>query len=109
VSWKDGRRRRDIASGTASTAACSGFELGWDRDEGDPRWGDAKLTPMVTPPGGGDPYEWSGDAWVRVAFAKSVDAGLNLEGHTLAAKVDPTDPQKVAVDWDAVEAAADAA
>lgn len=59
------------------------------------------MTLEVTPPGGGEPYEWGGEMWVRVKVA---ERGGPLEGRELPARVDPADPQKVAVDWAAVEA-----
>ena len=94
--------RAVISDGVSSTARCLSVEIDWDREEGDPRWGAAKMTLEVTPPGGGPVYEWSGDAWIRVSQAKLVEPGLNLEGHELPVRIDPSDPDKVAVDWDAV-------
>jgi hypothetical protein len=89
-----------ISKGSSSTARCVTFELDWDRDEGDPRWGAAKMTLEVAPPGGGPEYPWSGDIWVRVAQAKLIEPGLNLEGHVLPVKIDSSDPNSLAIDWD---------
>jgi hypothetical protein len=93
-------------SGTPTTARVVSFTEQWIDDEhpnSKPRWGASKMTLAVTPPGGGDPYEWSGGMWVRVKIA---ERGGPLEGRELPVRVDPADPQKVAVDWDAVEAQA---
>ena len=91
-------------SGTPTTARVVSFTEQWrdeDEDVSRPRWGASKMTLEVTPPGGGQPYEWSGEMWVRVKIA---ERGGPLEGRELPVRVDPADPQKVAVDWDAVEA-----
>lgn len=96
-------QKKLAAEGTATTAVCSGFRIRWDREEeGDPRWGASEMDLQVTPPGGGDSYAWSGEMWVRVKAAKQVEPGLSLDGKSLPVRVDPADPQKVAVDWDAV-------
>jgi hypothetical protein len=50
-------------------------------------------------PDGGAPYEWSGQMWVRVKVYNALPG--ELVGSELPVKVDPADPQKVAVDWDA--------
>ena len=98
------RSQKKLASeGTSTTAVCKSFAVRWDRDEeGDPRWGSSEMELEVTPPAGGDPYGWSGEMWVRVKAAKQVEPGLALDGKTLPVRVDPADPQKVAVDWDAI-------
>ena len=95
-------QKKIAAQGTPTTAVCKTFKIQWDRAEGDARWGSSEMELEVTPPAGGDPYAWSGEMWVRVAAAKQVDAGLALEGKTLPVRVDAADPQKVAVDWDAI-------
>jgi hypothetical protein len=95
------REHKEImASGTPTRARVENFRKQWDSDKGEPRWGASQMTLVVTPPGGGEPYEWSGDVWVRVKVAAR---GGALQGRELPVKVDPGDPQRVAVDWDAVE------
>ena len=93
--------------GVSTTAVCRSFEINWEREDGqaDPRWGASTMTLEVTPPGGGAAYEWSGEMWVRVAYAKQVESELGLEGHEMPVRVDAGDPQKVAVDWDAINEA----
>ena len=90
-------------TGTPTTARVVGFTEQWrgDEDVSRPRWGSSQMTLQVTPPDGGEPYEWSGEMWVRVKIA---ERGGPLEGRELPVRVDPADPQRVAVDWDAVEA-----
>ena len=90
------------ASGTPTTAVCKAFKIQWDRAEGDARWGSSEMELEVTPPAGGDPYAWSGEMWVRAAAAKQVEPDLLLEGKELPVRVDPADPQKVAVDWESI-------
>ncbi|HEX2127870.1 MAG TPA: hypothetical protein VHF58_01495 [Solirubrobacterales bacterium] len=90
-------------SGTPTTARVISFTEQWrdeEVDAGRPRWGASKMTLEVRPPGGGAPYEWSGDMWVRVKVA---ERGGPLEGRELPVRVDPSDPEKVAVDWEAVD------
>ena len=95
-------QKKLAAEGTATTAVCRQFRIRWDREEGDPRWGASEMDLEVTPPAGGEPYPWSGEMWVRLAAAKQVEPGLLLDGKTLPVRVDPADPQKVAVDWESI-------
>lgn len=90
-------------TGTPTTARVVSFTEQWrgDEDVVAARWGNSRMTLEVTPPGGGEPYEWAGEMWVRVKIA---ERGGPLQGRELPVRVDPADPQKVAVDWDAVEA-----
>ena len=97
-------QKKLAAEGTPTTARVVSFTEQWrdeDEDVSRPRWGASEMTLEVTPPGGGEPYEWSGAMWVRVKIA---ERGGPLEGRELPVRVDPTDPQRVAVDWDAVDA-----
>jgi hypothetical protein len=97
------RSQKKLAGeGTATTAVCRAFKVQWDSDEGDPRWGSSTMELAVTPPAGGEPYTWSGEMWVRLTAAKKVDPGISLVGHTLPVRVDPADPQRVAVDWESI-------
>ena len=96
-------QKKLAASGTPTTARVVSFTEQWrdfDEDVSKPRWGASKMTLAVTPPGGGEPYEWSGEMWVRVKIA---ERGGPLEGRDVPVRADPGDPQKVAVDWDALE------
>jgi hypothetical protein len=95
-------RKQVIDNGLLTSAVCRKVELKWDRDEGDPSWGASVMTLEVTPPDGGDPYEWTGEVLMKVSVAKRLDPNFVLEGQALPVKVDPEDPQRVAVDWDSV-------
>jgi hypothetical protein len=85
-------------SGTPARATCTAFSQQWDDDEGTPMWGGSTMTLQVRPPTG-EPYEWSGSMWVRVARYNEIPG--DIEGRDLPVRVDPSDPQRVAVDWDA--------
>ena len=97
------RSQKKLASeGTATTAVCKTFKAQWDSAEGDPRWGSSEMELEVTPPGGGEPYPWSCEMWVRLAAAKRVDPGIALTAKTLPVRVDPADGQRIAVDWESL-------
>jgi hypothetical protein len=49
----------------------------------------------VTPPGGGEPYQVRTGEFLNAASAGSVSPGRELR-----VRVDPADPQRVAVDWE---------
>jgi hypothetical protein len=55
----------------------------------------AYLELEVTPPGGGEPYQVQTGEFLTAASAGSVSPGSDLW-----VKVDPADPQRVAVDWE---------
>jgi len=92
-------QKRLMSEGVLHDAECRSARLNWDRDEGDPRWGTAELDLIIDPRG--EAREWTGKAWVRAELAKRIAPDLNLAGKPLQVRVDPADPQKVAVDWDA--------
>jgi hypothetical protein len=98
-----------LETGTPARAVVKEFRQQWDTDDDalvshqSVRWGNSKMTLEVQPEGGA-PYDWSGEMWVRVKIYNELPG--ELVGSTVPVKVDPADPQKVAVDWDAAAAEA---
>ena len=100
------KQQKLVETGMPATGVVKEFRQQWDTgDDGHQsvRWGNSKMTLEVQPEGGA-PYTWSGEMWVRVKIYNELPG--DFVGSTLPVKVDPADPQRVAVDWDA--AAADA-
>jgi hypothetical protein len=99
-----------LETGTPARAVVKEFRQQWDTDDDalvskqSVRWGNSQMTLEVRPEGGA-PYEWSGEMWVRVKHYNALP-GTTIVGSELPVKVDPADPQKVAVDWDAAAAEA---
>jgi hypothetical protein len=89
-----------LDNGLLTSAVVKQLRIGWDRDEGDPSWGATTMTLEVSPPTGGEPYEWTGEVLMKVSAAKRLDPNFMLEGQALPVKVDPEDPNHLAVDWD---------
>jgi hypothetical protein len=89
-----------MANGVVHDAECRSVKLEWDREEdGDPRWGASTMELVIDP--AGEARSWSGPMWIRSEYAKRIDPGFDLDGHRLVVRVDPADPQKLAVDWEA--------
>jgi hypothetical protein len=104
------QQQKLLETGVPARAVVKEFRQQWDTQDDalvsveKVRWGNSQMTLEVRPEGGA-PYEWSGEMWVRV---KHYDAlpGTTIVGTEVPVKVDPADPQKVAVDWDAAAAEA---
>ena len=123
MSWKDSLKKAGMAmvtgglsevagaraqmklakEGLPARAVCVEFRQGWDADEGDPTYGASAMTLDVTPEVG-EPFEWSGDIWVRVRSYRKMTG--ELQGASIPVRIDPNDKTKLAVDWDAIEAEA---
>jgi hypothetical protein len=89
---KGGDKRRILASGTDATARILAIR---DGATGNTFSALVGLTLEVHPPRG-QPYETqTGESVSRAAI------GIVVPGHVLKIKVDPDDPNQVAVDWDA--------
>jgi hypothetical protein len=93
-----------VETGMPATGVVKEFRQQWDTQDDalvshqSVRWGNSKMTLEVQPEGGA-PYTWSGEMWVRVKIYNELPG--DFVGSTLPVKVDPADPQRVAVDWDA--------
>jgi hypothetical protein len=98
-----------LETGVPARAVVKEFREQWETDDDalvsreSVRWGNSQMTLEVRPEGGA-PYEWSGEMWVRVKRYNALPG--EFVGSELPVKVDPADPQKVAVDWDAAAAEA---
>jgi hypothetical protein len=98
-----------LETGTPARAVVKEFREQWETDDDalvsrqSVRWGNSQMTLEVRPEGGA-PYEWSGEMWVRVKRYNALPG--EFVGSEVPVKVDPADPQKVAVDWDAAAAEA---
>jgi hypothetical protein len=123
MSWKDSLKKAGLAmvtgglsevagaraqmklakEGTPGRAVCVEFRQRWDEDEGTPKYGASEMTLDVTPEVG-EPFEWSGEMWVRVTSYRKLPG--ELKGASIPVRIDRADKTKVAVDWDAVEAEA---
>jgi hypothetical protein len=99
------KSQRDLVKdGAAHDAECRSVRLQWDRDDGDPTWGSTHMELVIDPEG--EARHWSGDVIMRTSLAKQIAPGYELAGQRLVVRVDPADPEKVAVDWEASAARA---
>jgi hypothetical protein len=104
------QQQKLLKTGTPARAVVKEFQQQWDTQDDalvsveKVRWGNSQMTLEVRPEGG-EPYEWSGEQWVQVKHYETLP-GTTIVGSELPVKVDPADPQQVAVDWDAAAAEA---
>jgi hypothetical protein len=100
-------QKKLLETGTPARGLVKEFRQQWDTHDDAlvsverVRWGASQMTLEVRPEGGA-PYEWSGEQWVRVKVYNELPG--EFVGSEVPVKVDPADPQKVAVDWDAAAA-----
>jgi hypothetical protein len=103
------QQQKLLETGVPARAVVKEFRQQWDTQDDalvsveKVRWGNSQMTLEVRPEGGA-PYEWSGEMWVRVKHYEALPG--EFVGSEVPVKVDPADPQKVAVDWDAAAAEA---
>src|SRR5919106_754222 len=105
------QQQKLLETGMPARAVVKEFREQWGTDDDalvtkqSVRWGNSQMTLEVRPEGGA-PYDWSGEMWVRVKHYNELPG--EFVGSDLPVKVDPVDPQKVAVDWEAAASEAGA-